>query len=90
MTYLRGVPGHGWYDPPDEPSDAAYEDCYTAWREYLEDYCETCEWAAVDAHDDGNSPHLATEPCAACEADPPAKYDDEWQQRWFDDRERDA
>jgi hypothetical protein len=82
MTYLRGVPSHGWYDPPDEPSDSAYEACEAAWREHLDDYCDNgCRWVPGDEDvprtDDGP-------PCPSCAADPPMTYE-QWQERYFDD-----
>lgn len=79
-----------WYDSPDEPTDAEYDACRDAWAEALDDHCDTCRWMPADEDDaDGNTPVLPTEPCNACRTDPPARYDNEWQQRWFEDRRYD-
>ena len=76
-----------WYDPPDEPSDAAYEACRKAWEEYVDDYCEDLCW--LSPSDDSDKPRLnVLQPCGSCYDDPPMDYGSEWQERWFDERAR--
>jgi len=78
-----------WYDPPDEPSDAEEEACYEAWKEYLRDCCEKCDWVAEESDD--NTLHVMPddEPCEDCEQHRPQEYSD-WRQDYHEFAKHDA
>lgn len=75
-----------WYDPPDEPSDAEEEACREAWTDYLADYCDECDWGAVDSEDKARL-MPGERACDACAEHEPQTYDD-WCSDWHEEQRR--